>query len=393
MRVHFINRFYWPDEQATAQLLTDLAEGLAARGHTVSVIASAPARKDARPRERSGVQLRHVRTTRWTSLGLAGRVVDFLTFYVGAIWRLFRETRGGDVVVALTDPPLIGVVASWIADLRGARLIHWVQDIYPEIAVALTGQRWLHVTRPLRDAAWRRADTCVVLGPAMARVVTECGTSRDKVRIVPNWAPAQVEPMSVTEVDALRREWDLEGKFVIGYSGNLGRVHDLSPILHLADALKNQTDIRFVFVGNGAQRAELEAEAQRLALSNVAFHPPQPRGRLGAVLALPDVHLVTLKPGCEDYVFPSKTYGAAQAGRPVLFIGPPASDPAQAILDHGFGLAFSREQIADAASAIKNLRDDPALRASVAENATRFSRHDAQSAIAAWDSLLAGWLR
>ncbi len=392
MRVHFINRFYWPDEQATAQLLTDLAEGLAARGHTVSVVASAPPRRGALLRDRNGVRLRYVRATRRASRGIAGRVVDFLTFYAGALWTLLRATRGGDVVVALTDPPLVGVIASWIAGLRGARLVHWVQDIYPEIAVALTGQRWLQLTRPMRDAAWRQAEACVVLGPAMARVVTNRGTSRSKVRIVPNWAPARVEPASGAEVEAMRHEWGLEGKFVIAYSGNLGRVHDLAPILHIAAALQAEGDegVCFVFIGNGAQRAELEAETRRLALSNVHFHPAQPRVRLGAVLAIADVHLVTLKPGCEDYVFPSKTYGAAQAGRPVIFVGPPDSDPAQTIVGHGFGFAFSRERIADAAAALRNLHRNPALRATLSENAVRFALHDAATAVAAWDALLTG---
>src|SRR5207237_1247771 len=152
-------------------------------------------------------------------------------------------------------------------------------------------------------------DGCVTLGSDMAAVLADAGVAVKKISLAPNWAPAGLAPASANAAAALRDEWGLREKFVVAYSGNLGRVHDLDPVLDLADALRADARIAFVFVGSGAQRAALEAAATRRGLANVHFRPPQPRARLAESLAVGDVHLVTLRPDCARYVFPSKLYG------------------------------------------------------------------------------------
>jgi glycosyltransferase involved in cell wall biosynthesis len=391
-RVIFLNRFYWPEEPATAQLLTDLAEALARRGFEVSVITSGSGRGGLPSRAtHAGVAIRRIRGTRWSQSGLAGKAVDFASFYLGAIWALLRTACRGDCVVALTDPPLLGVGVWLAARLRGARVFHWVQDIYPEIAVALTGQSWLTVLRPLRNLAWRRSDGCVILGADMAATLATAGVSPAKITILPNWAPAGMGAPSAAAVADLRADWLLAGQFVVAYSGNLGRVHDLGPVLDVATALREEAGITFVFIGAGAQRAWLEAEALRRGLRNVHFQLAQPRAHLARTLALGDVHLVTLLPGCEPYVFPSKLYGIAVAGRPVVFIGPPGCEIARQVTLGGFGLAFAREEIAGIADGLRQLRRDPGLVRRLGEAAAEYGRIHAGPARAAdvWEGLLA----
>ena len=392
MRVIFLNRFYWPDEPATAQLLADLAEGLAARGHDVTVIASHPGRPEvSRAETRRGVRIARVAGTRWAGAGLAGKAADFATFFAGACWRLLFTARRGDTVVSLTDPPLIGVGVWPVAGMRGARLVHWVQDIYPELAMELGGYRWLRVLRPLRNLAWRRADRCVTLGSGMAAVLAEAGVAAEKIRVIPNWAPAGLAPAPAEIADPLRAEWGLAGRFVVAYSGNLGRVHDLDPVLALAEALRDTPSVVFVFIGGGAQRAPLEAEAARRGLPNVLFHPPQPRARLAESLALGDAHLVTLRPGCERYVFPSKLYGAAAVGRPVIFIGPPGSEFARLVAERGFGRAFARTDLAALAAFVRGLAADRAAVVRLGKAAAQFSTDTggADAALARWLAALA----
>lgn len=363
MRAIFLNRFYWPDEPATAQLLTDLAEALAAQGVEVIVIASHPGRADVPGEEsRRGVRILRVRGTRWARrFGLLGKVADFATFFLAALWRLFAEVRRGEAVVALTDPPLLGVGAWLVTELRGARLYHWVQDIYPEVAIELAGQRWLAVLRPLRNLAWRRAARCITLGTDMAAVLAAAKVPPEKIALAPNWAPAGLVPPPPDTATVLRADWGLTGKFVVAYSGNLGRVHDLEPVLEVAAQLRSDPRIVFVFIGAGAQRSALEAAAQRLGLTNLQFHPPQPRARLLAALALGDIHLVTLRPGCEPYVFPSKLVGVAAIGRPVVFIGPRDCEVARIVASppHPFGLAFDRSETAAIASSLRSLAASP----------------------------------
>lgn len=395
MRAILLNRFYWPDEVATAQLLTDLAEGLASSGDDVLIITSHPGSTQVPAEEtRRGVRILRVRSTRWAGrFGLGGKVVDFFSFFVAMLWRLLRQARRGDVIVALTDPPLLGVGAWIVAGLRGARLIHWVQDIYPEVAVELGAPRLLNLLRPIRDAAWQAADRCVTLGEDMARVATAAGVAAEAVSILPNWAPAGLTPPPASIADELRAEWGLTGKFVVAYSGNLGRVHDLEPLLSVAAALRDQPSIAFVIVGHGAQATMLKALAAKLALPNLQFRPPQPRTRLQATLALGDVHVVTLRPGCEHYVYPSKLIGVAAIGRPVLFIGPTSCEIARLVeaADGGLGRAFDRASISAAAQALRRLAADPALCERLSAAALRFARRngDARAAANQWHTWLA----
>lgn len=389
MRIIFLNRFYWPDEPATAQLLTDLAEALAAAGHDVTVITSNPdAGRVPRTETHRGVRIERVASSRARHPGALRKAVDFATFHVGAAWRLFMLASRRDTVVALTDPPLLGIGAWFATALCGARLFHWVQDIYPELAGELSGHRWLSVIRPLRNLAWRRADGCIALGTDMASVLADAGVAAGKILLIPNWAPDGLT--SQPPAGALRAAWNLSGKFIVAYSGNLGRVHDLMPVLNLAEAIRDDDRIAFVFIGGGAQRIPLEMEARRRQLDNVYFHPPQPRAQLATALALGDVHLVTLLPGCERYVFPSKLYGIAAVGRPVLVIGPRDCELARLVRERDFGRAFERTEIAALAAELRALAADPALCARRGEAAAQFARDQGGRAAAAarWQAVL-----
>jgi glycosyltransferase involved in cell wall biosynthesis len=317
--------------------------------------------------------------------------VDFATFYLFALLELCILARRGDQVVATTDPPLLGVGAWAAARLRGARVFHWVQDIYPEVAVALTGQRWLRATVPLRNLAWRKSDGCVTLGADMAGTVAQAGVPAARITLSPNWAPAGLTVQPHPAADALRTAWHLEGKFIVAYSGNLGRVHNLAPVLDVAAALRDDTDIAFVFIGDGAQRAQLEAQARKRGLANVHFRPPQPRARLAESLALGDIHLVTLFPGCEGFVFPSKLYGAAAVGRPVIFIGPRECEIARLVVQCGFGLVFAPGETAAIAAGIRQLRADSGKlqQLSAAAGAIGHAHSGPAAAVAAWKRLLA----
>ncbi len=389
-RVIFVNRFYWPDETATAQLLADLAEGLAARGRSVTVIASRPQTKPSGPEFRRGVRVVRVGSTRSSSPRIAAKAWDFFTFYLGALLTLWREVRRDDALVALTDPPLIGVGAALIAGLRGARLFHWVQDIYPEVAVTLSGFRGLSLLRGCRDGAWQRARGCVTLGTDMGRVLAEAGVRPAALHLFPNWAPAGVQPPPAAETQRVRVSWGLADKFIIGYSGNLGRVHDLDAIVELAEILRSDPEVWFVLVGGGPQRARIEDEAQRRGLTQIRFLPPAPRAELSASLGAPDLQLITLRTGCERCVFPSKLYGVAAIGRPVLFLGPAQSEIARLVGVYGMGAAFDRHNLAAAGAAIRALRSSPEALRAAETGALRFAAETpgGDAAVAAWEQWL-----
>ncbi len=400
MRLVFVNRFFYPDHSATSQLLTDLCFALAARGHEVHVVTSCQRYDDAAAilpeHERcQGVEVHRVRTTRFGRDNLLGRAADYASFYLAAGWRLWRIARTGDVLVAKTDPPLISVVVALVARLRGARLINWVQDVFPEVAEAL-GVRALAgpqagLLRRLRNAGLRSAVANVVLGESMAAVVARAGAPASRVHVIPNWADREaILPVAAAE-NPLRREWGLEGKFVVCYSGNMGRVHEFDTILDAARILSTRAEpIVFVFIGAGAQRRRVEEEVRRKDLANVQFRPYQDRASLSLSLGVGDVHLVSQRPEVEGYVFPSKLYGILAAGRPLAFIGDRKGEISLLVEREGIGAAVEQGDAAALSDQLLRLAGDAGSREAMGARARALlcERYDKRIAFKAWEKML-----
>lgn len=350
MKLIFVNRYFYPDHSATAQLLSSLAFALVERGWEVHVVTNRHCYDTASMSWRSkelvrGVQVHRIWTSRFGRARLPGRVVDYLTFYGSAAWRVWRLSHRSDIIVAKTDPPMLSVVLARVARARRARLVNWLQDLFPEVAQALQvrgiGASALWVLRPLRDWSLCAASTNVVLGERMREMVNKAGVSPARICVIPNWECGRAITPVTSGDNRLRHEWGLQDKFVVGYSGNMGRAHEFETILRAARLLLGQSNITFVWIGDGAQREWLECEARRLRLTNFLFKPYQPRDRLGQSLSLPDVHLISLRPALEGLVVPSKFYGVAAAGRPVLFVGDPDGEIAIALRRHRCGYSVA----------------------------------------------------
>jgi glycosyltransferase involved in cell wall biosynthesis len=397
-RAVFVNRYYWPEEPATAQLLVDLAEGLAARGRRIMVITSHDGMPETPLQEvRRGVDIIRVRATRWGRRRMAAKAIDYLTFALAARRVLRRKVQAGDWLIAMTDPPVLAQIAATTARRAGARLAHWVQDVHPEVGLALSGSRALAAVsspwRRWRDAAWRQADACVAISRDMAGLVGEHGVAPERIRTIPNWAPGG-ETLAPVPADknSLRHEWGLDGKFVVAYSGNLGRVHALEPVLAAAARLRGEPDLVFLFIGDGPQRQTLEAQARTQGLVNVRFLPPQPRARLAESLSAGDVHLVTLRAGCERCVFPSKLYGILAVARPIIYVGPLRCELAVAVRNSGAGLVVDAREPQTLADCLRQLRDDAGRRTTMAQAAAGWARTTGglPGALASWEEILAG---
>jgi glycosyltransferase involved in cell wall biosynthesis len=337
-----------------------------------------------------GVTVWRIWTSRFGRDSLPGRALDYLTFYLSAGWALNRLARMGDVIVSKTDPPLLSLVAGPVARLKGVTLVNWLQDVFPEIA-GVAGMRWAtsgvgRILARLRDWTLRSARTNVVLSASMERYLLSRGVSADRVRVIPNWAVGDAICPVPERENVLRKSWGLEGKFVAAYSGNMGRVHEFETILDAAVGLEREKGIIFLFIGDGAQRHWIESRARELMLSNVLFQPYQPREILNKSLSLPDLHLVSLLPASEGYVFPSKLYGILAAGRPVVFVGDSKGEIAQLLNKERCGVAVQAGDAPGLVAAINRLKNDATLRKSSGENARRLfeNRFDERVAFSAW---------
>ena len=370
MRVLFVNRFFYPDHSATSQMLTDLAHDLRRAGMDITVVTGRQLIDDPRARlavheQVDGIDVHRVWSTRFGRATLAGRGIDYLSFYLGAGWRMARLCRAGDVVVAKTDPPLISVVAGSVAKLRGAHLVNWLHDLFPEIAERL-GMGFMRgylasALRGLRNRSLRWARCNVVIGARMAEQVTALGIAPARVKIIHNWCDGEAVLPRPLAGHGLRASWQLEHRFVVMYSGNMGYAHEFGTILDAAAGLRERTDIVFLFIGGGVQREHIAQEAARRGLTNVWFKPYQPREVLGQSLTAANAHLVSLLPRLEGLMVPSKFYAVTAAGRPILFVGAGDGELARLIIDGDCGFqvrAGAGEALADR---VATLAADPAL--------------------------------
>jgi colanic acid biosynthesis glycosyl transferase WcaI len=199
MRILFINQFYVPDTAATGQLLADVAEELAGRGHDVHVVCSRRAYNGGGPALAgeqlvNGVHVHRLGATGFGRKRMVGRILDYASFYLLALHQAFALPRM-DVCVALTTPPFIALVALLLRRLRGTRMVVWTMDLYPEIAVALgvLKERCLlrRVLARLSRRVYRTAGAIVSLGEVMAQRLVEAGAPREKIAVVHNWVPRE----------------------------------------------------------------------------------------------------------------------------------------------------------------------------------------------------------
>jgi colanic acid biosynthesis glycosyl transferase WcaI len=370
--VIFVNRYFHPDHSATSQMLSDLAFHLADRGWHVEVITSrqryddAAARLGAHAIER-GVIVHRVWSTRFGRSFLPGRAIDYATFYASAFAALLLRAARGTTIVALTDPPLISVVAALAAVLRSATLINWTQDLFPEVAEAL-GMRATRVLRGIRDWSLRRARLNVALGDSMAARLPSAV-------VIHNWADAALHPVATPH-----------DRFVVGYSGNLGRAHDAQTMLEAMRLLRDDDSIELVITGGGAQLAGLRAEQ----LPNVRFAEYAPRELLSESLSAADAHFVTLRPSLEGLIVPSKFYGVLAVARPVLFIGAQDGELARIILANDCGFVFGPGEAAALAATIRTLSNDRTRAMAMGLRGRRLyeATFAAPIALASWERIL-----
>lgn len=398
MRVVFINRFFFPDHSATSQLLTDLTVHLAQTGFNVTVLTSRqtydnPLMIHPGKAAVQGVRIIRVWSTRFGRQHLPGRALDYLTFYASALWRLLYVVGRGDLIVTKTDPPLISVVGALVSRIRGAVLVNWIQDLFPEVASALAmeGSDWLErPLRALRNRSLLAARRNVVIGEGMAKKLREEGIPSENIRVIHNWADGlAIQPVD-REKNDLRREWNLHDKFVVGYSGNFGRAHEFGTILSAAEILRDLTRIVFLFVGAGAQLTWMRHEVESKQLRNVIFKPYQSRDQLSMSLSVPDIHVISLLPALEGLIVPSKFYGIAAAGRPMLYIGDKEGEIPQMIRDAQCGFTVEVRQSKEAASVIREAAQDEYVCSRLGHQARMLfdQRFDKRYAEKAWESII-----
>lgn len=396
MRTLFLNRSYHPDVEATGQLLTELCGDLARR-HEVTVIAGQPnfiaANRPLPSREiHNGVTIVRVRNLRFNKVSLFRRALGLASYLLCAFWTALWQKRP-DAIVVETDPPVLGALGALLKRWHRCPMIFYLQDLFPEVGLALGKFRPGPVTAFLRwltNAGLRNADRIVVLGEDMKRRVLQRGIDPQRVVVIPNWADTQAL-RAAEGSNPLRQQWGVVDRFVVMYSGNLGLSQGLEAVLDAAVTLRDEA-VLFLFVGDGAARQRLIATASERQLNNVRFLPYQPKDRLGESLAVADVHLIPMRCGLAGCMVPSKLYGILAAGKPYIAAVDADSEVAEVTAAHNTGIRIEPESSEELTRTIRWCMAHPQEIKEMGERGRGVAEtyFDRERSVGLFDDLLAG---
>ncbi len=342
-RILVLNQYYWPGVEATAHLLTELCEALA-EDYEVEVVTGVLHGHEDAPREdeHNGVRIVRVSSTSYERSELARRAANYFS-YLGAAFTHALRSPAPDLVLCMTDPPIVGDVGVAVGRRFGIPVLVISQDVFPEIATELDRLRnpaVVGVLGGLVGAYLRRADRIVAIGETMRERLEAKGAPPDRLRVIPNW----VDTRAITP-QPRDNEWagnhDLVKPFVVMHSGNVGHAQDLDSLVRAATFLRDRADLRIVIAGFGARHAEMVTLADTLEVDDmVRFLPYQKRERLPLSLSSADVHVVGLAKGLAGYVVPSRLYGILSAGRPVIVAAEDESETARLVREIGCGVVI-----------------------------------------------------
>lgn len=331
MRVLLICSVY-PPENAPAGIMThELAVDLIAAGHEVEVITGWPNhpsgelfhgfhRRLVNTEWRDGIKLTRI----WHLLPgrktVFLRIAYWLSFSLSSFWNVLFASRF-DVVYSNTVP-MAGPLAIYLASrLRGARFVYGIFDIYPEAALEAKIVRkgyFFRLCRAMDVWVCRRAMRIRVIGYQQKKTLLNRGILEEKIAVVPLWLDEQrVHPLEGTSRWRLENRIEPE-KIVVLYAGTIGLISGAGVVLDVAAQMKMCQNVLFLFVGEGALKAELARRVVEEELSNVRLLPFQQEERLNEVFQSADIGLVTLLPGAGKNSVPSKVLGYLAAGLPVV---------------------------------------------------------------------------
>lgn len=358
-RLLVLNQYYWPGVEATANLLHDLCRQLSAE-FEVRVITGMirhPSAQRGRMAE-AGVEIVRVRSTSFDRRRLGLRALNYLTYVALALFEGLRSPRP-DLVLCMTDPPVIADVALAVARRFRAPLVVISQDVFPEIAVELRrleNPALVALLRQMIRFYLKRADRVVAIGDTMRARLEAKGAVGERIQVIPNWVDTSAIHPAPRD-NQWSRENGLDKRFVVMHSGNVGHAQNLDALVRSATFLRDLHDVTIAIIGYGARQTELIRLARALEVDEVRFFPYQPRELLPLSLSAGDVHVVGLARGLSGYVVPSRLYGILAAARPVIVAAERSSETAQLVERVGCGIVVPPGQPFLLATAIRAARD------------------------------------
>ncbi|HZK54102.1 MAG TPA: glycosyltransferase family 4 protein [Desulfosporosinus sp.] len=340
--------YYYPELASLAQLCTDLCQGLKDE-FDITVICSIPCYTGVIEdkyltqnyffEEYDGVKLIRVKVPRFDKQNKMSRVKNILAYFFRSVLATYKAPRA-DCVVTESQPPilggLLGVAGKWMNLLRGkkSRMVYIIQDYNPEQTMVVgysKNKMILNAMMFFDKLSCRIANKVIVVGSDMVPTMEKRFTKKDgsiskaipTTVFINNWMDEKEVyplPKDHPKVVEFKKQYGLDGKFVIMYSGNIGLFYDMENIFKVIGQFKDNDNVVFPFVGEGTLKTQLMEYAKEHGLKNVVFIPYQAKEDLIYSLNAADVHWVVNAHGVKGVSCPSKLYGVLAVGRPAIAV-------------------------------------------------------------------------
>lgn len=378
--------YYAPDTASTGQILKDQAEGMLEE-FDVTVICVVPSyggtidekykTKQYYYEELNGVKIIRVRVPEFTKGNKISRVKNILAYFFGALGACLKAGKQ-DYVFTISQPPvlggLLGVLGKW---MKQAKLIYCIQDFNPEQVIAVNYSKNPLILKSMMIAdkfSCRHANLIITVGRDLVATLEHRFKNQKvpKHTMINNWIDEKAVyplPDSHEGVQKFRKQYGLENKFVIMYSGNIGLYYDLEKLIKVMKQFRkgytlkgvyeegpktsDGREVVFAFVGGGSVLGKLKNYTERHHFENVVFIPYQKKENLIYSLNAGDVHWCVNARGIKGVSCPSKAYGIMGVGKPIIGVLEEGSEVRILIDEIGCGKCCEPEDYVEVADIIR----------------------------------------
>jgi colanic acid biosynthesis glycosyl transferase WcaI len=361
-----LNRVFPPTLGATGRVACDLALHLRKQGHKITVITTNDHAKNDRAKNLDVIRVQADMSPQspWDYFKIAR-----------AMHKATKKLPKHDIVISMTDPPLLGIFGAKIANKMRAKHVHWAMDLYPDLLPTIGKTISPFMFRVLQGRMlkmMKRADALVPISNCMARYLTHNALPKTNMHVIENWPDKYLLENNHSDQSLMD-----DTKFRVLYAGTIGLAHEFDTIIGAAIYFqKTDPDIEFVFTLRGRGADEFQKQCHRKAVKNIQFISPQPSKKLNALMNAGDIHLVTMKPSAAGKLFPSKFYSALAASRPVIFIGPASCDIHRKISKHQCGATIRNGEGQMLVNAITNYKTNADEYFKACENASNLLKQN-----------------
>lgn len=376
MRLLILTEYFYPDKSSTPKVLTELAEDLIEYGIDVSVITSNKSYKNQNDNLISdetykGIKIKRIRSSGFNRDNYLGRILNYITFVLNMFIKLIFKSDY-DMVLVVSNPPLLPIISYIIRRIKKKKYIYLVHDIYPDIAVKVgaikQGGIVYSIMNFINSKVYRYSEKIIVLGDDMKEFLLRKNVDVSKLIKITNWADSE-KIYRTSKENNFSVKYSIQKTFNIVYTGNIGRFHNIELILEVANYLRNDKEINFIFVGDGYKKKVIEKYISDKKLDNIKLFDYCYSEEYNQVLNTADIFISTLDKGIEGLGVPSKTYSYLAIGKPIIAIMNKNSEIGNLVIENNIGIVEESDNIIRMADFIKNIKYDYKLYCDFSNNA------------------------